>query len=62
MKLTYHTEGGYQIPNLTQPAEEAVPLGKYGLLRKRYLKQHRPIQYMNLLTTCMLHQHLEYYG
>jgi len=58
MELTYRTEGDYQIPNLTLPAEEAIPLGKYGLLRKRYLKQHRPIRYMNLLTTCMLHQHL----
>jgi len=58
MDLTYRTVGDYQIPNLTLPAEEAVPIGRYGLLRKRYLKEHRRIQYTNLLTTCTLHQHL----
>ena len=35
MHLTYRTEGDYLIPNLTLPAEETVPLGKYGLLRQR---------------------------
>ena len=58
MELTYRTEGDYQIPNLILPAEEAVPLGKYGLLRKRYLKRHRHILYTNLLTTCALNRHL----
>jgi len=58
MNLTYRTEGDYQIPNLTLPAEKAVSLGKYGRLRKRYLHKHRRILYTNLLTTCTLNQHL----
>ena len=58
MDLTYRTEGGSQIPNLTLPAEAAVPLGKYGRLRKRHLQQHNPILYTSLLTTCTLNQHL----
>ena len=58
MALTYRTESDYQIPNLTLPAEDAVPLGKYGRLRKRHLKHHNPIAYTTLLTTCTLNQHL----
>ena len=58
MVLTYRTESDYLIPNLTLPAEEAMPIGKYGRLRLRYLKQHRPILYTNLKTTCTLNQHL----
>ena len=58
MALTYRTEGDYQIPNLTLPAEDAMSLGKYGRLRKRHLKHHSPIAYTTLLTTCTLNQHL----
>ena len=58
MELTYRTEGDCQIPNLTLPGEETVPLGKYGRLRRRYLKQHRRTLYTNLLTTCTLNRHL----
>jgi len=58
MELTYRTEGDYRIPNLTLPAEKAMPIGKYGRLRHRHLKQHRRILYKNLKTTCALNQHL----
>ena len=58
MELTYRTEGDYRIPNLTLPAEKAMPLGKYSRLRHRHLKQHRRILYTNLKTTCNLNQHL----
>ena len=40
MELTYRIEGDYLIPNLTLPAEEAQPVGRYGRLRRHYLKQH----------------------
>jgi len=58
MELTYRTEGDYQIPNLALPAEKTMPIGKYGQLRHRYLKQHRPILYTNFKTSCTLNQHL----
>ena len=56
--LTYRMEGDYRVPNLTVPEEQPVTLGKYALLRKKYLKQHRRILYMNLLTSGKLNEHL----
>jgi len=55
---TFCTVNGYKIPNLTISAEESVIFGKYALLRKRYLKQHRRILYTHLLTSGTLNQHL----
>ncbi|MBM6888370.1 TnpV protein, partial [Pseudoflavonifractor phocaeensis] len=34
------------------------PLGKYGRMRKAYLKQHRPILYNHLLLSEKLYPHL----
>ena len=56
--LTYRTEGDYLIPNLTVPEEPPVVLGKYALLRKKYLKQHCRALYLNFLTAGTLNQHL----
>jgi hypothetical protein len=53
---TYSDISGYLIPNLAMP--ELPPLGKYGRMRKRYLKEHRPVLYTNLLVTGNLDQHL----
>ena len=58
MELTYRMESNYRVPNLTVPEEPPVTLGKYALLRKKYLKQHRRILFTNLLTSCTLNQHL----
>ena len=58
MELTYRKEGDYLIPNLTLPPEEPVTLGKYARLRRRYLQEHKPIEYTHLKTTCTLKQHL----
>lgn len=59
MELTYTEVDGYFYPDLTLPdAEEHRPLGKYGLLRKTYLKQHRPMMYDRLLLAGKLDGHL----
>jgi len=58
MELTYRMEGDYRVPNLTVPEERQVVLGKYALLRKNYLKQHRRILFVNLLTSGTLNEHL----
>jgi hypothetical protein len=58
MELTYRMESDYQIPNLALPEEPGVTLGKYALLRKKYLKQHRRVLYLNLLTAGTLGEHL----
>ena len=57
MKLTYHRCGDYLLPDLTIP-DEPVALGKYGRMRKTYLKEHRPILWNNLLLTGKLDSHL----
>ena len=33
-------------------------IGKYGLMRKSYLKEHRPVLYAELIRTGKLHEHL----
>lgn len=58
-ELTYTQSGDYLIPNLTLEEPAAVqPLGKYGRMRKTYLKEHRPILYNNLLLSGKLTEHL----
>ena len=41
MELTYHRNGNYLFPNLILENEAEEPVGKYGLLRKQYLKEHK---------------------
>ena len=55
--VTYSTVGDYQFPNLTlnQPRK---PLGKYGRLRRTYLKDHRPVLYNTMLLNGSLYPHL----
>ena len=55
---TYTQVGDYLIPNLVISEAEPSPLGKYGRMRKHYLKEHLPVLYTNLLTTGHLFQHL----
>ena len=55
---TYTQVGDYLIHNLMLDEREQSPLGKYGRMRRRNLKEHRPVFYTNLLTTGKLDQHL----
>ena len=55
---TYTQAGDCLIPNLMLDEREQSPLGKYGRIRRRNLKEHRPVFYTNLLTTGKLDQHL----
>lgn len=50
--------GDYLLPNLTLPEQPDVKIGKYGRLRKAFLKQHRPVQYNGLLLSVKLDAHL----
>lgn len=56
--LTYTRHGDYLLPDLCLPEQKPLPIGKYGLLRKAYLKAHRKIIYINLLTAGTLYEHL----
>ena len=58
MTIQYHKSGDYYLPNLVLEDTEVQPIGKYGRMRKRYLKDHRPVLYSNLLLSGELHQHL----
>ena len=56
---TYREVGDYQIPNLTLPAEEEnKPLGKYGIMHHNYIKEHKRVFYINLLTSGKLNDYL----
>lgn len=54
----YRQEGDYLIPNLALPDIGDNQIGKYGRMRRRYLKEHRRILYTNLLTSGNLRRHL----
>ena len=48
--LDYTMVNGYYLPNLTAAAPtEQHPTGRWGRLHKRYLKEHHPIRYNQLL-------------
>ena len=57
-QITYTKQGDYLLPNLLPPQEPQIPLGKYALMRRRFLQQSRKVTYTNLLTTGQLHAHL----
>ena len=58
MEITYSQYGDYLIPNLVLSQEEQQPIGKYGRMQKRFLKEHRSVVYSNLLLSGKLNQHL----
>ena len=55
--LSYTLHGDYYLPDLILNEEEAT-YGKYGMLRKQYLKEHRSAKYQYLLLTGKLVEHL----
>ena len=55
--LSYTLCGDYYLPELVLNEEEPT-YGKYGMLRKQFLKEHRPIRYQNLLLSGKLTAHL----
>ena len=54
---TYTQVGDFFLPNLTIEDQETQALGKFGRMRKRYLKEHRSILYTNLLLSEKLYTH-----
>ena len=58
MDMTYTMKGGYRLPDLLPPQEPETAFGKYGLLRRKYLKEHRKVLFTNLLTSGRLNGHL----
>ena len=57
MKLTYTMQGDYLLPNLEVP--EAPKVGKYGMLRRSFLRSHRKALYNGMMLSSKLNAHLE---
>ena len=57
MEFSFTQHGDVYLPDLCLE-EEAYPIGKYGLLRKRYLKEHKRGLYTSLLLIGKLDAHL----
>jgi len=55
---TCRNVNGYQIPNLTVSDEPKYEIGIWGRRRLDYLKKHRRVLYVNLLTVGKLTEHL----
>ena len=55
--MSYTLHGDYYLPDLVLNEEEPT-YGKYGILRKQFLKEHRSARYQYLLLTGMLNEHL----
>lgn len=56
--LWYELQGDYYIPCLKLPEEEQQPIGIWGQRHLRYMKQHRKVLYINLLTSGKLNGYL----
>ena len=55
--LGYTLHGDYYLPDLVLNEEE-LTYGKYGMLRKQFLKEYRPARYQCLLLTGKLTEYL----
>ena len=55
---TYTRVGDVRLPDLIIGESEQRPIGKYGRMRKRYLKEHHPVIFSELLLSGKLYPHL----
>ena len=56
---TYTQVGDVLLPNLSIGEDGQQPIGKYGRMRKRYLKEQHPVLYSELLLSGKLYSHLQ---
>lgn len=57
-EITYTRNGDYYIPNLALPDMTGYQLGKYGRMRKAYLKEHHRGIYEGMILSGKLWAHL----
>ena len=57
-KITYTQQGDYLLPDLQLSEQPNVEIGIWGKRHLRYIKNHHPIRYTNLLTSCKLTAYL----
>ena len=58
-ELSYLTSGDYLIPDLTLTEQEQKPLGKYGMMRRKYLEENRSGLYTRMILNGTLMEHLQ---
>ena len=58
-ELNYTMNGDYLIPNLSLRRQETMPIGRYGRMRKKYLREHRPILWDWMILNETLYPHLQ---
>lgn len=56
--ISYTLQGDYYLPNLALSDEEEQSIGLWGQRHLRYIKQHRKVLYLNLLTSGKLNGYL----
>ena len=54
-EISYTTVNDVQIPDLTLP--ETEPIGRYGRMRQKYLREHRPVLWNHLVLAGTLYEH-----
>ena len=55
---TYRQCGDFFIPEIALPDTPRNPIGKYGRMRHRYLKEHREVLYNAMILDGTLWSHL----
>ena len=58
IELAYKQVGDYLLPDMELPEQLQRSLGKYGLLRRSFLEEHRPGTYNRMQLRGTLYQHL----
>lgn len=58
MDITYTKHGDYYYPDLTLPPQPTVDIGRFGRMRKKFLKEHQPDTFALMLMENTLTQHL----
>jgi len=58
MEITYTKRGDYLYPVLTLPEQSDEDIGRFGRMRRRYLKEHRKAYYSILCLKLELNDHL----
>ena len=58
MDITYTKHGDYYYPDFTLPPQPTGDIGRFGRMRKKYLKEHQPDTFALMLMENTMTQHL----
>ena len=58
MDITYTKHGDYYYPDLILPSQPTVDIGRFGRMRKKFLKEHQPDTFALMLMENTSTQHL----